>query len=472
MAKLQASLKVPDTRFVTALAKNSTFSNDAKIAEALKGGTIDAVTAAKALQTAAALAAQAAVTVSVIEAAKKLPPRPSNAMIAAAIAKALKEDSLDPAGEPIIPTLEEQPGELPLSNPKLYRNEGTSAQAFVKLRGRTFDTPEDVGDTESYSAHINLCTELGDIAEQSKASPGTAIFSDETVPDKEPIPAFAFSLPVVTTVTCTANSKIVTGQNTTFTEDLDIGQTIVVNDIKAVIAAVPSDTELVLATPWSSSTQTGELKVYRLRPMQEFFGNYTYGDTAVLGRSGLRLGDLMVGFTSPVIEVPQIKAALLAGGTIGSIVPDTGSDESGEECGTPANIPDPGIARFYNSATMDLTTDAGSGLFVEAVVAGLGPEWGHIKKSGSQKAWNGHAVDAIIYRSPTPLYNGKLYQGVDIIAASGGADARVAWQPICSPSDGEVWGGKTVTGGNTTTNPNSVAGGGGGGETPNSQPFS
>lgn len=350
LAKLKASLTVPDTRFVTALAKNAAFSDSSKAAKALPGGSIDAITAAKTTATAAALAAQAAVTASVIEAAKQQVTKVSAATMAAAVAKALKEDAVDPTGEPIVPKLAEQPGELPLSNPKLYRsetviaadNEGTTAQAYVKLRGRTFDTPEDVSDTESYSAHINLCAELGDITQQSKASPGTVLFSDETIPEKEPIPVFAFSLPVAAMVTCTDNSKIIVGRNTTFTEDLDIGQTITVNDTTGVIAAIASDTELVLTDPWPSGNQTGELKVYRLRPMQEFFGKYTYTDDAPLGLSKLRLKDVIVNFTSPVIEVPQIKPTSLGGSEGTSSSGNTAPNGNTGGNTTPTN-PTPGV---------------------------------------------------------------------------------------------------------------------------------
>jgi hypothetical protein len=46
----------------------------------------------------------------------------------------------------------------------------------------------------------------------------------------------------------------------------------------------------------------------------------------------------------------------------------------------------------------DLTTKEGCGRFTEACCAALhavNPLWGHIKKSGAQNQFNGHAVDAI-----------------------------------------------------------------------------
>ena len=138
LAKLTKSLEVKDTRFDSAQALNSTY----KTATATAADLIS--TDVKTNQSALVAKTQPDITAALITAAKKQPPVASASIIAAAVAKALKEDSLDPVGEPIIPTLEEQPGQLPLSNPKLYRaetviaadNEGTLAAAFVKLRGQ------------------------------------------------------------------------------------------------------------------------------------------------------------------------------------------------------------------------------------------------------------------------------------------------------------------------------------------------
>lgn len=365
------------------------------------------------------------------------------------VAKILSDEAVDAAGEPFESKLTEQPGELPLSHPPLYRSPAalaaagatTSAIVYAKQRGRQFDSPEDVNNSDSYSAHINLSAELGDFKTDAKKSPGAILQSDTTTPAPEPAPAMPFNLPSGGTVQLTNKSTLVVGTGTKFTEDLDSGQIITIGGANGVIATVASDTQLVLAEPWAGSTTSGAVKVYRLRPMQEFFGKFTYSDTATLGQSGLRLADLMVGFTSPVIEVPQINPALLGSVAGGE---GTGAGASDGECGTPANIPDPGIAKFYDPATMDLTdpTYEGSGKFVEAVVAGLGEEWGHVSKSGAQTQWNRHAVDAIMYKSPTPLYNGMSYQVFDIIASSGGPDAKVQWVPVCAPDDGARWGGK------------------------------
>jgi hypothetical protein len=81
----------------------------------------------------------------------------------------------------------------------------------------------------------------------------------------------------------------------------------------------------------------------------------------------------------------------------------------------------------------DLTTHEGGGDFTNAVVQELGGPWGHIGKSGAQTQHNGHAVDAIGYLSPTPLYNGKFVQVIDIIRGVGGDDPAPQWHPQCAP---------------------------------------
>ena len=84
----------------------------------------------------------------------------------------------------------------------------------------------------------------------------------------------------------------------------------------------------------------------------------------------------------------------------------------------------------------------GSGAFTNAVVEALGPEWGHVTKRGAQKQYGGHAIDAIAYKSPTPLYNGKFVQVVDIIGGSGARGAAPQWHPTDPPEgstpDGEL----------------------------------
>ena len=86
----------------------------------------------------------------------------------------------------------------------------------------------------------------------------------------------------------------------------------------------------------------------------------------------------------------------------------------------------------------------GGGAFTEAVVNKLPAEWGHIAKKSGQHQYNGHAVDAIAYKSPanadgtSKLYNGKWFQVVDIVLAVGGASegatAKPHWLPQCGPT--------------------------------------
>lgn len=69
-----------------------------------------------------------------------------------------------------------------------------------------------------------------------------------------------------------------------------------------------------------------------------------------------------------------------------------------------------------------LSSKEGAGAFCEAVVSALhavDPEWGHLKKSGAQNQFNGHAVDAALYRA-----TGNT---ADFIYAAGDADARPSW---------------------------------------------
>jgi hypothetical protein len=213
---------------------------------------------------------------------------------------------------------------------------------------------------------------------------------------------------------------------------------VTLNGHRGVIAVVTSSTSALLQTPWDDSTSSGELRVYRLRPLQNFFGKFTYTDDDVLGDSGLHLRDVMPNFISPVIEVPQINVAMLSVST-GIEINDTGS---GKECGTPAEIPSLNLSQFYDPNTMDLSTAEGCGKFVEAVIAGTGPEWGHIQKSEGQTRWKWHAVDAIMYKSPTPLYNGLFYQAVDIVGGAEAPGASIQFLPVCAPDDGSRWGGK------------------------------
>lgn len=91
----------------------------------------------------------------------------------------------------------------------------------------------------------------------------------------------------------------------------------------------------------------------------------------------------------------------------------------------------------------DLSTKEGCGQLVEASVKELherhSPSWGHIKKTGAQNQYNGHAVDAMQLLQTVLTSNGNTEQGIyDIITSSESPDAKVAFnrQGDCRP---DLW---------------------------------
>jgi len=65
----------------------------------------------------------------------------------------------------------------------------------------------------------------------------------------------------------------------------------------------------------------------------------------------------------------------------------------------PNRLPFDIIMGVYHSAVYDLTTKEGCGIFTQDCCTKLhqlhSPTWGHIRKTGAQNQYNGHAVDAI-----------------------------------------------------------------------------
>lgn len=130
----------------------------------------------------------------------------------------------------------------------------------------------------------------------------------------------------------------------------------------------------------------------------------------------------------------------------------TGSSGTGFDCGTPAPIEliEEGltiVTRIFdagsNGQPWDLTNPnyeapRGCGRFVEAVVAALPADWGHLMRDGYAPEAFGHAVDAVLYKSPTPLYNGSYYQLVYIIESPGQEDAAPFWLPTCEPTGDSI----------------------------------
>lgn len=147
-------------------------------------------------------------------------------------------------------------------------------------------------------------------------------------------------------------------------------------------------------------------------------------------------------------ELPQQNP--LSPASIGASGAD-GGGSGGGECGNPdMSIPRVDLEAVFRAGTPDgkpydfgHSDDGGStmgGIFVEQVVAKYGGPWGLWRKPGG-KNYNGHSTELIVYKSPTPLNNGKHYQFVDVIGNLGGDGARIQWSPACAPFDdtGNNW---------------------------------
>lgn len=97
------------------------------------------------------------------------------------------------------------------------------------------------------------------------------------------------------------------------------------------------------------------------------------------------------------------------------------------------------ITRIYNEGDFDLSSKDGCGEFTEAACEALhnqsSAKWGHLKKSGAQNQYNGHAVDAVQLLSGTPGADAGIY---DIIQNSESDEARVVFNRV-GPPDAEKW---------------------------------
>ncbi len=190
-------------------------------------------------------------------------------------------------GEPIVPEID-QPEEIPLANPLVYRSKAVPS---VDVRTRMFDTPEDVGDTETYTAHLSICEELGDFTPDVKQLPGQLVSTDTTNPAPEPLPSTVFSQTGM--VTCVQGSETVLGTGTAFTTDLVNGQSLLIAGQTVKVVAIENDTSLVLSEPWSyPGVSDMGYEAYMLRPFKEYFNTYDYGFDVRLGVSSLVLRDL------------------------------------------------------------------------------------------------------------------------------------------------------------------------------------
>lgn len=80
------------------------------------------------------------------------------------------------------------------------------------------------------------------------------------------------------------------------------------------------------------------------------------------------------------------------------------------------------VMEVFNELKPDLSKHDECGKFTEAVAIRLhkkDPEFGHLKKRPGQNQYNGHAVDAILYK--------KAGRTVDIIGASASPKAKPRW---------------------------------------------
>lgn len=363
--------------------------------------------------------------------AKLKPPMPSAAAMQTALKTMITKETLDAAGELAVSKLNEQPGIIPLSDPFLYKSDVPAV-----VRGRAFDSPEDIGNAESYNAHINLSVELEDYTQEARTSPGRAVQSDTTIPLPEPLPATALPLLSGGRARMMTDNAEVIGVNTKFTEDIIEGQTILVAAHTGVVQSIINNTSLLLTSPWSGPTAESEVQSYRFRPMSSTFGTFTYTKNSSLGSSGLTLGDMTPTLRSPVFEVPKINAAMLK---FGLNTPFLDADGEADCPGADRNVENifGTVQEVFNSCSWDFLQDEEAGKFVECVVAKAGPAWGLWRKTGGKK-YNNHSVELIVYNGtvynpPRPLYNGKHYQFVDIIVSQGSLEAKIGWGPTCPP---------------------------------------
>jgi hypothetical protein len=100
--------------------------------------------------------------------------------------------------------------------------------------------------------------------------------------------------------------------------------------------------------------------------------------------------------------------------------------------GSPQEI----VNQVYQQGDFDLSTKDGCGQFTEACCTALhdshSDHWGHIKKTGAQNQYNGHAVDALM------LLSGADAGIWDIIYDSESPNAQPSWSYKGAP-DPSLW---------------------------------
>ena len=184
--------------------------------------------------------------------------------------------------------------------------------------------------------------------------------------------------------------------------------------------------------------KTGEDRAAALRDQEEYLGKV---DTE------LKVVESRQTALNPETVIGDATAPGMGSATQDGVV------HGGEALGEPdnENVPNElaiilqvNAAGHSDGTAWDLSGDVhgtyGGGAFTEAVVNALPGEWGHIAKTAGQEQYNGHAVDAIAYKSPanadgsSKLYNGKWFQVIDIVLSVGGAGATPHWLAQGAPT--------------------------------------
>jgi len=97
------------------------------------------------------------------------------------------------------------------------------------------------------------------------------------------------------------------------------------------------------------------------------------------------------------------------------------------------------IQAVYEQGEFDLATKQGCGEYTEAccreLFAQQSPLWAHIKKTGAQNQWNGHAVDAVQLLAKAGATDAGIY---DIIWSTESPEAEPAWS-YKGPPDPNLW---------------------------------
>lgn len=217
----------------------------------------------------------------------------------------------DAKGMPLVPEVA-PPEEIPVSNPQVYN--GKSVER-IEFRDRQFDTPEDVQNSEAYTAHQNLSEEIGDFTSATKALPGqqSTTYVDTEPPGEEPPPATSYPFASGGTVRFEQGNTVVVGTNTKFTEDVAVGMYLTFPSPPFVsapfpqgfprIASIANDTVMVITEPYGYPTVTSVVPyVFRYRAFAEYADKKVFTLTDQLGSSTLTLASLMQNYIPPIIE--------------------------------------------------------------------------------------------------------------------------------------------------------------------------